>query len=162
MNTLQAIVVGAALFGAAAAQAQSAAVEGKTFDGKPFQLSSLKGKVVLLVFWSTDCAVCRDKMPELRQYYQTWRTRPFEMVLVSTDRKLHDVEEYEKIISRVVPLKQPFIQLWAGQPGYQDSFGKPGPLPVSIVVDKSGNVVERYAGNLPQEAWGRIAVLSKP
>ena len=43
------------------------AIEGKTIDGKPFQLSMLKGKVVLIMFWSTECAVCRDKMPELRK-----------------------------------------------------------------------------------------------
>jgi thiol-disulfide isomerase/thioredoxin len=41
-------------------------IEGKTIEGAPFKLSSLKGKVVLVMFWSTGCAVCRDKMPELR------------------------------------------------------------------------------------------------
>ena len=34
-------------------------IEGKTLDGKPFKLSMLKGKVVLVMFWSTGCAVCR-------------------------------------------------------------------------------------------------------
>ena len=92
MNPLLALVAGVLLAGVsssvAQAQASTAAVAGTTFDGKPFQLSSLKGKVVLVMFWSTDCAVCRDKMPELRQNYQGWAGKPFEMVLVSTDRKM--------------------------------------------------------------------------
>lgn len=55
----------------AAAKALTAPqVEGKTIDGTPFKLSSLnckgKGKVVMVMFCSTGCAVCRDKMPELR------------------------------------------------------------------------------------------------
>ena len=32
-------------------------IEGTTIDGKPFKLASLKGKVVLVMFWSTGCAV---------------------------------------------------------------------------------------------------------
>ena len=71
-------------------------------DGKPRTLADFKGKVVLLMFWSTECAVCRDKMPELRQNYAGWNGKPFEMVLVSTDRKMQDVQDYERIISRTV------------------------------------------------------------
>lgn len=134
-------------------------IQSRTIDGKPFQLSSLKGKVVLVMFWSTDCAVCRDKMTELRQNYEGWKGKPFEMVLVSTDRRLEDVRAYETIIARTVPANQRFVQLWSGEPGYRDSFGKPAHLPASFVVDKSGKVVERYTGRVPAEAWDKIAEL---
>ena len=134
-------------------------LEGPTVEGKPFQLAALKGKVVLLMYWSTDCAVCRDKMAELRQNYEGWQGKPFELVLVSTDRRYQDVEAYERIISRTVPLKQRFVQLWSGQAGFRDSVGLPGPLPASFLIDKSGKVVERYQGRIPAEAWDRIAEL---
>ncbi len=134
-------------------------LEGKTIEGKPFALTQLKGKVVLVMFWSTDCAVCRDKMPELRQNYEGWKGKPFELVLVSVDRKMDDLNEYDKIISRIVPLKQRFPALWAGEAGYQDNFGKPDRLPLSFLLDKSGKVVERYAGRIPAQAWDRIADL---
>jgi glutathione peroxidase-family protein len=137
----------------------SPTLAGKTVEGKPFQLQSLRGKVVLVMFWSTDCAVCRDKMGELRQNYQGWAGKPFEMVLVATDRRMKDVNDYEAIISRTVPLQQRFVQLWAGEPGYQDSFGKPSMLPASFLLDKNGKVVERYQGRIPAEAWDKIAEL---
>jgi peroxiredoxin len=157
---LASILLAAALASPVHAQAPAApAVEGKTIEGKPFQLASLKGKVVLVMFWSTDCAVCRDKMPELRQNYEGWNGKPFEMVLVSVDRKMKDVEDYEKIISRTVPVKQRFVQMWAGEAGYKDSFGKPGQLPSTFVIDKTGKVVERYQGRIPAEAWDKIAEL---
>jgi len=155
-----ALAVAAAL--AAPLHAQTAAppvVEGKTIEGQPFKLAALKGKVVLVMFWSTGCAVCRDKMPELRQNYEGWAGKPFEMVLVSTDRKMGDLQEYEKIISRTVPLKQRFVQLWSGEPGYKDSFGAPGQLPASFLIDKTGKVVQRYQGRIPAEAWDKIAEL---
>jgi thiol-disulfide isomerase/thioredoxin len=134
-------------------------LQGKTTEGKPFNLAALKGKVVLVLFWSTDCAVCRDKMPELRENYAGWNGKPFELVTVSVDRRAEDLDAYEKIIQRMVPLKQRFVQLWAGGPGYSDSFDKPASLPMSYLLDKSGKVVERYAGRIPPDAWDRIADL---
>src|SRR5512133_827117 len=126
------------------AQTAAPLVDGKTIEGKPFRLSSLKGKVVLVMFWSTGCAVCRDKMPELRQNYAGWSGKPFEMVLVSTDRRMQDLEDYEKVISRTVPVRQRFVQLWAGEPGYRDNLGKQAQLPSTFVIDKSGNVAEHF------------------
>ena len=134
-------------------------LEGRTIEGRPFTLTSQRGKVVLLMLWSTDCAVCRDKMPELRQNYEGWAGKPFELVLVSVDRKVQDVFAYEQIISRTVPLKQRFVQLWAGEPGHKDSLGRPAQLPAAWLIDKGGKVVERYSGRIPAEAWDRIAEL---
>jgi len=142
-----------------AAPAPLPVLEGRTLEGKPFQLASLKGKVVLLMFWSTGCAVCRDKMPELRLNYQGWAGKPFEMVLVSTDRRMKDVDDYEAIITRMVPLKQRFVQLWTGDAGYRDNLGARGQLPATFLIDKSGKVVDKYQGRIPAEAWDRIAEL---
>jgi len=160
----------AALMSAASVLAQTAAapaatpvmtpqIEGKTIDGASFKLSSLKGKVVLVMFWSTGCAVCRDKMPELRNNYEGWAGKPFELVAVNTDARMQDLMEYERIISRTVPLKQRFVQLWTGEGGYKDNIGKSAQLPAAFLVDKSGKVVERYVGRIPPEAWDRIADL---
>jgi thiol-disulfide isomerase/thioredoxin len=154
------LLAAAAFFSMESAHAQPApAVEGRTVEGKPFQLSSLKGKVVLVMLWSTGCAVCRDKMPELRQNYEGWAGKPFELVLVSVDSRRQDLDDYEKIISRTVPVKQRFVQLWAGEAGYRDNLGRPAQLPAAWLLDKSGKVVERYSGRIPAEAWDRIADL---
>lgn len=134
-------------------------VEGKTIDGNPFKLASLRGKVVLVMFWSTGCAVCRDKMPELRTNYEGWAGKPFELVAVSTDTRIQDLLDYERIISRTVPLKQRFVQLWTGESGYKDNLGKHPQLPAAFLMDKTGKIVERYVGRIPPEAWDRIADL---
>lgn len=161
---LPVLLATAALFSTAHAQAPASSsappvVEGKTIDGNPFSLASQRGKVVLLMLWSTDCAVCRDKMPELRQNYEGWAGKPFELVLVSVDRKVQDVFAYEQIISRTVPLRQRFVQMWAGEPGHRDNLGRPAQLPAAWLIDKSGKVVQRYSGRIPAEAWDKIAEL---
>ena len=134
-------------------------IEGKTIDGNPFKLSSLKGKVVLVMFWSTSCAVCRDKMPELRSNYEGWMGKPFELVAISADSRVQDLLDYERIISRTVPLKQRFVQIWTGETDYKDNLGKQAQLPSAYLVDKTGKIVERYTGRIPAEAWDKIADL---
>ena len=134
-------------------------IEGKTIDGNPFKLASLKGKVVLVMFWSTGCAVCRDKMPELRNNYSGWAGKPFEIVVINTDQREQDFLDYAHIISTTVPIKQRFVQLWTGDSGYKDNIGKIEQLPTSFLIDKNGKVVERYTGRIPAEAWDKIADL---
>ncbi len=143
----------------APATASVPVIEGKTIDGKPFKLSMLKGKVVLVMFWSTGCAVCRDKMPELRENYAGWNGKPFELVAVNTDARKTDLVEYERIVASTVPVKQRFVQLWAGESGYSDSFGNHPQLPNAFLIDKKGKLVERYVGRIPPETWDRIADL---
>ena len=106
-----------------AAAAQAPAISGVTLENKAFQLASRRGKVVLVMFWSTDCAVCRDKMPELRENALGWADKPFELVLVNVDAKMEDVNSYNAIINKTVPASQRLTQLWAGDAGYQDNTG---------------------------------------
>ena len=119
----------------------------------------LKGKVVLVMFWSTGCAVCRNKMPELRNNYAGWAGKPFELVAVSTDTRVQDLLDYERIISRTVPMKEPFVQLRTGDSGYKDKLGKHAMLPAAYLLDKTGRVIERNVGRISPEAWDKIADL---
>lgn len=134
-------------------------VQGSTTDGKPFELGSLKGKVVLLMFWSTSCPVCRDKMPEIRQNHDGWAGKPFEVVLVSTDKRIKDLDDYEKVLARTVPMTARQVWLWSGDQSYKDNLGSHPRLPATYVIDKTGKVVERYAGRIPAEAWDKISDL---
>ena len=134
-------------------------LKGQTLAGQPFSLAALRGKVTLVVFWSTDCAVCYNKMPELRANAQGWRGKPFELITVSLDRKLQDTADYEKLVLTVVSKDEHLLSLWAGDPAYQSSIAPPARLPAAYLIDKSGRVVEQYSGRIPPEAWDRIADL---
>ncbi|MES2955992.1 MAG: TlpA family protein disulfide reductase, partial [Pseudomonadota bacterium] len=70
-----------------------------------------------------------------------------------------DLLDYENIISRTVPIKQRFVQLWTGESSYRDNLGKHAQLPAAYLIDKSGKVIQSYVGRIPPEAWDRIADL---
>ena len=144
---------------AAPAAAERAQLSGRTLEGLPLDLAGLRGKVVLLMFWSTDCAVCRDKMAELRRNVSGWRGQPFELVAVATDARKQDVVDYDALLHRMVPGNERFAMLWRADPAHRDGFGALPKLPATYLIDREGRIVERFSGRIPAEAWDRIADL---
>ena len=51
--------------------------------GKPFSLSSLKGKVVLLDFWASWCKPCRASNPHVKALYEKYHKKGFDVVYVA-------------------------------------------------------------------------------
>jgi len=47
-----------------------------TFDAQKILSADLKGKVIVLDFWSTDCTPCRKSMPQLEDFYKQYRNNP--------------------------------------------------------------------------------------
>ena len=48
-------------------------------NGKPFTLSSLRGKYVVLDFWGSWCGWCIKGMPDMKKYYEKYKGK-FEIV----------------------------------------------------------------------------------
>jgi cytochrome c biogenesis protein CcmG, thiol:disulfide interchange protein DsbE len=57
-----------------------------TLDGKTVDLASLRGKVVLVNYWATWCAPCREEMPTLSAFYRAYHERGLEMIGISVDQ----------------------------------------------------------------------------
>lgn len=135
-------------------------LSGTTLDGGRLSLSQMRGKVVMVFFWNTDCAVCLQKMPELRANAAGWRGKPFELVLVNTDKRRSDVEAYARVVRQIEPAAPRFPMLWIGDPGYGDTLAsRPTRLPLTIVLDTQGGVAARHEGRVAPEAWDDIAAL---
>ena len=149
------------LLGAAPAMAQTPwHVRGPTLTGASFDSATQRGKVLMIFHWSTGCAVCRSKLPELRANAQGWRGKPFELVLVSEDRRRADALAYDEAwrATQTTDLHPP--SLWAGEPGFADSStARPRQLPLTIVLDAQGIERARFEGRIPPEAWDAVAEL---
>jgi thiol-disulfide isomerase/thioredoxin len=115
------------------------AFRGKTLDGKQFDLSSRKGRVVLLQYWATWCEPCKDDLRLIKQAFEKYRDRNFEVVSISLDNSDEIVRNYLKTENL------PWFHL------YEDG-GLDSPLaeqlgvsvvPTMILVGADGTVIDR-------------------
>jgi thiol-disulfide isomerase/thioredoxin len=60
-------------------------------SGEPFDMDTLKGKVVLVDFWASWCGPCRAEFPNLRELYTKYHDRGFEIVGVNLDEREEDM-----------------------------------------------------------------------
>jgi peroxiredoxin len=105
-------------------------------DGREVDLAKLKGKVVLIEFWSTSCGPCLGEMPAVKAAYDKFHERGFEIVAISLDDK-------ESVLRKFIAEKKlPWPQHFDGK-GWENQFAvRYGifAIPTMWLVDKRGNL----------------------
>jgi peroxiredoxin len=133
---------------------------GRTMDAAAVDLAQLRGKVVMLFFWSTECPVCLDKLPELRRNLVGWRGKDFVVIAVSQDRSMADLKAYEQALGRTVAPDPQLKIVWRRDAAHRDSFGDlPQRLPTTVLIDRAGRVIKQLQGRVPPELWDDVAEL---
>jgi peroxiredoxin len=108
-----------------------------TLDGQRITTSDLRGHTVILTFWATWCAPCREEMPLLSHYAEAHRDQGLMVLGFSLD----DAETIDKVRAIAKQTRFPVGLLAASSaPGY----GRMWRIPVSFVIDRDGML--RYDG----------------
>ena len=110
-------------------------------EGGSHTLTDYKGKVVLLNFWATWCAPCREEMPSLDALQSEMGGEDFQVVPVATGRNAPDrIDAFyaETGLQNLPVLLDPRQQL-------ARAMGVVG-LPVTVLIDRDGNEVARLLG----------------
>ncbi|MDQ6787098.1 MAG: TlpA family protein disulfide reductase [Acidobacteriota bacterium] len=114
---------------------------GTALDGSSFDLAALKGKVVLVTFWSTRCPICSSEIPKLNQMAASYKGRDVVFLGLTTDNE-NNVQKYIK--------KKPFdFNL------LPNSFGT---LLLYADKDHDGNVTLGYPAHFLINQKGEIEV----
>lgn len=77
-------------------------------DGREVNLAALKGKVVLVHFWATDCGPCVAEIPNIKATYERLHAKGFEIVGISLDDNESESVLRQFIRDRSLPWPQYF------------------------------------------------------
>jgi len=115
---------------------QKNSLTGTTLDGEAFDLESQRGKVVLLNFWATWCAPCIAEIPALKERYEEFHARGFEIVGISIDT----AEDREKLVKFVQSRQLPWAQLHDPKRELFNQVHGMG-VPYCLLLDRNGRVI---------------------
>ncbi len=111
-------------------------------QGKPHRLSDYQGQFVLLNFWATWCAPCREEMPSLESLKRHFRNQNLTVLTISVDKTRHR-SRVSRFVSRL-GLKLPV--LLDTNHVVSDLYQVSG-IPVTVIINPEGQVVKRIQGD---------------
>jgi peroxiredoxin len=117
------------------------AVTFTALTGERVSTAELRGRVVLVNFWATDCVICVKEMPRMVKTYAKYHPQGFEFIAVAMP---YDPPNY--VIAYAQKNALPFRVALDPMGRLTQAFGDVKLTPTSIVIDRRGNVVARILG----------------
>jgi thiol-disulfide isomerase/thioredoxin len=122
-------------------QGRAQSIELQDLGGKLHRLADYRGKVVLVNFWATWCAPCREEMPSIDRLKSALRGRPFEVLAVNVGESARIAGDFAQKLPLGFPLlldrEAKTAKAWGARL-----------LPASFVVGPDGTVRYSYLGAL--------------
>lgn len=99
-------------------------------------LSSLKGKVVLVDFWASWCRPCRMEIPNFKKIYETYHNDGFEIYSISVD------DEASAWIKALSQEQMPWANVRDINKEYSNKYNVSA-IPFTVLIDAEGKVVAK-------------------
>jgi thiol-disulfide isomerase/thioredoxin len=112
--------------------------------GTPQPLDQWRGKVVLVNFWATWCAPCREEIPMLVKLQEKYGARGLQLVGIAIDQP-------EKVRPYAAEMRMNFPILIGSSDGIalaRELGNKAAVLPFTLVMDRNGKIIAREVGAL--------------
>lgn len=138
------VVAGVLTFAAFAIWSAKPAAPQVTFvslQGEKITTGDLRGKVVLVNFWATDCVTCVREMPDIVATYNKYQEQGFETIAVAMK---HDPPNY--VLNYTEKNKLPFKVALDPVGDLAKAFGEVKLTPTTFIIDKQGKLVMRILG----------------
>ena len=112
-----------------------------TIEGKKISMAALKGKVVLVNFWATECRACVTEMPALVNTYNTYKSKGFEVIAVAMP-----YDPPAQVLNYVTQKKLPFPVMDDGLGEIVAKFDNVSVTPTTYVYNKQGKLIQYTIG----------------
>jgi thiol-disulfide isomerase/thioredoxin len=117
----------------------------KDMHGVDVQLTSFKGKVILLNFWATWCGPCRAEIPSLVELQEQYAD---DLVVLG----LSVDDPPDKLVPYAAEFKMNYpILVGNGREDVQEAFGPLFGIPVSVFIGRDGVIAKKHSGIATKE-----------
>lgn len=114
-----------------------------TLEGEAIQLSSLKGRPALVVFWATTCPGCIKEMPHLVELYEELHPQGLELIGVAM------AYDPPGQVKEMIKLRQiPYTIALDSKGDAARAFGDVKLTPTSFLIDPQGRIVQQRLGEM--------------
>ncbi|MFW5431356.1 MAG: TlpA disulfide reductase family protein [Methylophilaceae bacterium] len=114
-----------------------------TIKGEEISMSSLKGKVVLINFWATNCASCVAEMPALIETYHQYQNKGLEIIAVAMP-----YDPPAQVVNFAEQKNLPFPVMHDGFGDITRQFGGVSVTPTAYLYNKEGQRIQKAVGTL--------------
>ena len=122
-----------------------------TIQGERISLADLRGKVVLVDFWATSCAVCLKEMPEIAGIHRRLSARGLATIAVAMP---YDRPDF--VLHYAARNALPFAVALDPQGRVVQALGPVRGTPTLILIDRAGRIVRRLEGESDLAALERL------
>jgi thiol-disulfide isomerase/thioredoxin len=113
-------------------------------NGQQQHLSQWRGQVVVLNFWASWCAPCREEMPDFVALRTEYQAKGVEFIGIAMDNPANVTRFLQQF-----PVNYPILIGEDGAHSLIRQLGnQSGGLPYTIVIDRRGNIVRNHLGRL--------------
>jgi len=122
--------------------------------GGQLSLEDYKGKVVLVNFWATWCAPCKEEIPGFVEVYNDLSNKGFVVLGIALDEK-DLVSEFSKKLNITYPIGYGDDDVAKVNEAYGNTLGA---LPYNVILDKQHNIVYTQPGPIPKENLRKLVM----
>ncbi len=124
----------------------------KDMTGRPQSLGQWQNKLLVINFWATWCAPCKEEMPIFVKLHQKLATQGVQIVGIAADTSLN-VAKFAKVTS----INYPLLSDEAGAIEFSKRLGNRfGLLPHTVVVAPGGEVIYTKLGLISEADFESI------
>lgn len=117
-----------------------------SLDDGLVSLSDFRGQAVLINFWASWCAPCRDEMPAIRATYEAHKGEGF--VVLGINMTYQDNRKNAEAFAEEYGISFPVLLDETGE--VTESYGVLG-VPTSVFINTDGMIVNTYIGAMTKQ-----------